>query len=438
MSQCAETPRYLCALSGAIGVTQTIERATPILHASGGCGASLFFGQAYGSGYQSYGYTRGLATPSTNILEKHVVFGGEDRLREQIKATLELVDADLYFVLTGCQVGLIGDDVKAIVSEFKDNRHLVAVAETPGFAGNSYKGYDLALQALIEQVVQPNGRKKTAKRKSVNIFGIVPGQDPFWFGNAREIVSILNQLGVDVVWTGSGDAVQSITQAAYADLNLVLSAHAGVDSAILFEEKYDVPWFRYPLPIGLETSTFIRVLGQKLGLKKSVVDKVIEDGERRFFVQLDRISDLYTGLNFQVESVIATDSTYAISLTRFLSNDFGLIPTLVVVTDDPPLHQYKPIEAQILEKLPPRIKPTVIFEVDTNKIAREIIKFRPTQLFGSIYDLPAAEEIGAPLLTVTYPVTDRVILHKGYAGYEGAVNLIEDLTTLQVKGLLAG
>ncbi len=132
-----ETARATCALGGALSLIHSIERAVPIIHAGPGCGSVLNFGQNTSSGFQYIGYASGSATPSTNTLEKHVVFGGEDRLREQIKSTLELVDADLYFVVSGCTAGLIGDDIRSVVSEFSGNGKAVIFAETPGFKGNT-------------------------------------------------------------------------------------------------------------------------------------------------------------------------------------------------------------------------------------------------------------------------------------------------------------
>ena len=150
MSFCQE-PRSTCALGGALALINSLDRAVPIIHAGPGCGSVLTFGQNLGGGYQHIGYASGSAAPSSNMLEKHVVFGGEGRLREQIQSTLELVDADLYFVVTGCTAGLIGDDAKAVVSEFASKgaqQGKVVLAETPGFKGSTYDGYGLAFQAL--------------------------------------------------------------------------------------------------------------------------------------------------------------------------------------------------------------------------------------------------------------------------------------------------
>ena len=88
-------------------------------------------------------YCNGRATPSTNTLEREIIFGGEERLSEQLRATLRIVDADLYAVITGCMTDIIGDDTSSVVRQFRSEGHPVVVAETGGFKGNSAKGYEL-------------------------------------------------------------------------------------------------------------------------------------------------------------------------------------------------------------------------------------------------------------------------------------------------------
>ena len=201
---CIESPRTTCALGGALSLIASIDRAVPIIHAGPGCGTVLNIGQFTSGGYQYIGYAGGLQMPSSNMLEKHVVFGGEDRLREEIRNTLDVIDADLYFIVTGCTSGLIGDNVKAIAGEFStDGRHVI-VAETAGFVGDTYKGYDIAYKALIDQVTKyPKKRTK----KLVNLFGIVAGQNPFWQGDIEEIVRLLQRIGLKVNLSGFQDTV---------------------------------------------------------------------------------------------------------------------------------------------------------------------------------------------------------------------------------------
>ena len=52
-------------------------------------------------------YCGGTQIPTSAIREKHVVFGGADRLREEIKSAQGLLDAKLFVVTTGCMTEMI-------------------------------------------------------------------------------------------------------------------------------------------------------------------------------------------------------------------------------------------------------------------------------------------------------------------------------------------
>jgi len=142
MATIAENPRYSCALGGAMTTVSSLYRVIPILHGGPGCGMMLYNGQNFVGGYCGHGYVSGAAVPSTNTYEKEIVFGAEDRLRQVLTTTREVMDGDLYFVITGCTADIIGDDVAAIVSEFREIGAPVAYASTAGFKGTNYQGYE--------------------------------------------------------------------------------------------------------------------------------------------------------------------------------------------------------------------------------------------------------------------------------------------------------
>lgn len=418
-----EANRFGCALSGALALAYSLDRAVPVIHAGPGCGLVTTNGISFSSGFQFLGGVSGYALPSTNTVEKHVVFGGEGRLREEIRTTLEIMDADLFVVFTGCTVALIGDDTRSVADEFKDNGVPIVVAETAGFKGNTYKGYDIAYTALVEQLTAPAKRKKV---KTVNLLGVVPGQDPFWYGNLREIARLLERIGVDVNLSGNRDTVGKIRRAGEAALNIVLSANAGLDTALYFEEKLGVPYLRYPLPIGLETSALLRSVGERLGLDHDIVEAVIADEEKEYWAQLLRFTDALVILMQKLEVGIVADTNFAIAATKFLANDLGQLPELVIIPDEAEERYQDAIRKDILDLKYP-VSPEIIFESDAGKIAEKVGKTNLKLLLGSSVDRPQASRLGIPHLAVSYPVTDRVILNKFYAGYAGGINLLEDI-----------
>ncbi len=85
MSGFIDRPKYSCALGGAISTLNALPGVAPILHAAPGCGLNLSYAINGGSGYVGSGYCGGACLPSTNVCEKEIVFGGEDRLIDLIE-----------------------------------------------------------------------------------------------------------------------------------------------------------------------------------------------------------------------------------------------------------------------------------------------------------------------------------------------------------------
>ena len=409
-------PRHSCALGGALSTVNAITGFVPILHAGPGCGGQVFYGQNFTSGYRGSGPLGGVSIPSTNTYEQEVVFGGEGRLREQIRTTLELVKGDTYVVLTGCTVGLIGDDVRAVVQEFRDGKTRVVYAETPGFKGGSNEGYEIVLNALFDQLAI----KKPRIKNRVNILGIVPSQDVFWQGNLAEVERILTLLGLEVNTFFNGLPLED---AGAATLNIVLSPWVGVAVAEKLKERFGTPYIVAPLPIGAtDTTAFVRKVGVTLKIKTADVVRV---EEQRFYQYIDRISDFLVDFDVQLHFASVSDAGYAVALNRFLVQDLGWIPSVAVITDQVPEKHRTAIHGNL--SLGKGLTPKILYESDSWKIREAVEKEKTAFLLGSSLDKEAAERIGAWRLSVSFPVTDRVVLDRGYAGYHGATTLIEDM-----------
>jgi nitrogenase molybdenum-iron protein beta chain len=241
-----ERAKFSCALGGALTTISGLPKVIPIVHASGGCAAALSGTYNLASGYRGTGYCGGAMIPTTNIAENHIVFGGEQRLTEQIESTIEIMNGDLYIVVTGCQVEIIGDDAVSIAKRYREKN--VIGASTPGFLGNTFKGYDAVLKSIIKDVIIPNEEKEI---NTINILGVVPGHDVFYRGNLDEITRLLGLIGVKVnTFFGTNESIASIREYGKASLNVVLSEQAGIEAAKLLKELHQIPYILADIPIG--------------------------------------------------------------------------------------------------------------------------------------------------------------------------------------------
>ncbi len=284
MSDFIERPRSACALAGALSTIGNLPEVIPIIHTALGCGGNLANAVAFGSGYLGGGYCSGSQAPSTGVSETEIVFGGADRLHEQIKNTLELIDGKLYIVATGCMTEMIGDDTGGVAGEFREEGEPVIAISTPSFKGDSYHGYEIVLDAIFNRYLP---KAESRNPKLVNIFGLVPGYDPFFRGDLEEIERLLTVLGLEVnTFFTPSQTFENITSAPSASLNIVFSRVWGKALAENFEQRHGTPFIVCDLPIGPEaTDAFLRDIAERFGLD---AEPVIERENKIFYGYFER------------------------------------------------------------------------------------------------------------------------------------------------------
>ncbi|MDR1110768.1 MAG: hypothetical protein LBP92_08775 [Deltaproteobacteria bacterium] len=436
-----ERPRGFCALGGAVLTASALPGVVPIMHAAMGCGGSIYWNQYGSTGYLGAGYCGGLSVPSSNIQESDIVFGGLDRLDEQVRSTLEIVEADLYVILTGCTPDIIGDDIESVVRKYSSGGQSVIGAETGGFRGDGYAGYDILLSALANSYVKP-AKAKTPNK--INLFGVVPGQDAFWRGNLLKLRSLLERLGLEVnSFFTERDSLTGLLGSGEACLNVLVSDFFGLRTAEAYERRHGIPYLTNPLPIGPSaTEDFLRRVGEALAIPRRTLENLISDERRGYFRYVERIADAYNDLDWQRYAIIVGDANYAPALTKFVADDLGWLPRLTVVTTSLEGKDEEKID-RVLGNLSCGCKVKVVYETDPSEVAGHFwriaprrsdslhqLSFAPAFVIGSHLERPLATDLGAEHLTVTCPVGNRVVLNRGYAGFEGSLSLIEDLLSV--------
>lgn len=438
MAEFIERAKFSCALGGALTTIAGIPRVVPIVHAAGGCAAALSGTYNLAAGYRGTGYCGGTMIPTSNIAETNIVFGGEKKLKEQIESSLRILDGDLYIVVTGCQVEIIGDDAVGVAKKFKD-KNVIGVS-TPGFLGNTFKGYEAIVKTLISDVIEKSDDKD---EKTVNILGVVPGHDVFYRGNLDEIKRLLGLIGVKAnTFFGTGESVAAIRTYGKAALNVVLSEQAGLESAQEFERLHKIPYILADVPVGpTGTEEFLRKVGKELNVDEHLIEEVLNNERRIYYSFLERIVDIYSDIDFQRYVLVVADSYYAYALTRFLANDLGWIPHLTAINDIEGSDQQKSYLLKF-SGITSETKPKVVFERNAGAVIKDIREswpdnnnqkyydaLGPVYVVGSGIEKGLAEKIGAGFLAVAFPVSNRAVLNKGYTGFRGGLSLVEDLIT---------
>lgn len=439
MSSYIERPRFSCALCGALMAAAALPDTIPIVHSVAGCVGNVAWTQQGGAALQVGGPCGCLGIPGTNLREREVVFGGLDRLREQIANTVVVMEGRLFIVLTGCVSEVIGDDVDSVVRSYKWAGMDIITARTGGFRGNSYRGYEELLKTLFRDYV------RTAKRKSsrlVNLWGVVPGMDVFWRGNLEAMRRLLEsmRLEVNTFFTGE-DSLETLACAAKAALNVVVSPLYGVEAAEIFTEIHGTTYLVAPFPIGpTATGRFLHMVAEALHIGNEDVDRVIDRESERYYRYLSPLTDPWIDLDLQRYALIIGDANYAFALADFVADDLGWLPEQVVVTDPVPEDQREDILGR-RAGLRPEPEHRLVFETDTSAIRHRLDprwfpvedgndyreSFSPAFVIGSSMDRELAESLRAGHLSVGFPVANRAVLDRSYVGYSGGLRLVEDL-----------
>lgn len=425
MSQILENPRGGCVLAGINSVLGALNRVCPVYHAGPGCCMQTTAADQGQSGHKSSCFVSGVSLPSSNMLEKEVVFGGVDKLRTTIQGAIDIIDADAYFVLTGCTAGIIGDDIVSVTDEFKNKGHEVYPIEIPGFAGDSNLGYEIIWNTLIDQVIEENVPKDD---KLVNIFGIVPYHDPFWSGTLEEIDRILSLLGLKVnTFFTKHQGIEDIKKCSGAALNIIVNPWLFKGPAEKFEEKFGVPSIRITgLFVGAtDTTDFVRTVAKAIDLDSQLVEKVIAAEEDYVYNYLAQSIGVVSWKRFAV----VADAGSAVGLTRYLANDFSFTPVLVIISEPIFRQEDKDRIIERINDLEYAVPPKVVFAADQYEINQTLLNEENeiTLLIGSSNDREVALEKDIQFILASFPMNERLVFNRTYAGYRGSLTFTEDL-----------
>ncbi|NMW18885.1 MAG: oxalate:formate antiporter [Chlorobiaceae bacterium] len=432
MSHHLEASRNSCALHGALQLFEAIDGVVPVIHSTSGCGVQHYLGVTrLSGGNDTFGSP---PVSSSNITQKHVVFGGGSRLREQLKNTVKVVQGELYAIVTGCSTEMVGDDIPAMAREGRDQEWPVIYTNTPGFGGDIHHGYHLALKALIEQLPDILKSREEIPSGLVNIWGIIPNQDPFWRGNLQELGRLLEGIGlVPNLLLGNGQNVASWQQVPGALLNLFISPW-GEFPARLLEERYATPSIICEgVPVGNAASILLRRLTDRLELDPIRTEEFITREESRLNQQFARLADSYYRAGFQREFALVGESAQVIGIGEFLVNSFGMLPRTLVITDNPSESIQEALDSRLMAILPGYCT-DVLFSEDQSEIHDVVRAGQPGIILGSSLEQEVAVELGVPFLALSFPLFDRIVLERAYAGYRGAAALLEDLGSAMLAG----
>ena len=433
-------PHYACSIGAAYTVS-AIPGAVPIINCGPGCVDQQYFTMSFCNGFQGSIGAGGGDIPGTNSGENEIVFGGAKKLDGAIKSALKIMKGDLFVVLSGCSPQLVGDDVESVIKPYREKGYPIVHAEIPGFKGNNLWGHEEVVIAVIDQFV--GGYKGRRRKKLINLWMGAPYFNTFWRGDTIEIKRILEGAGfeVNVLFGSESGGVSEWKDIPKAAFNLVLSPWLGLRTAKHLQKKYGQPYLHIPiLPIGEEaTAAFIRQVVEYAGVDDSKAESFIEKEAKRYYYFFDHFADFFAEYWFGFPSQFATigDAAYNIAITKFLSDQIGLIPVGQIISDNTPV-KYRDDVAALYNELSEGVSGNIEFIEDGYLIEKKLSEYDfgsgTPLILGSSWEQDVAEELGAILVEVGTIATEEVVLNRTYLGYNGALALLEKIYSKAVGG----
>lgn len=224
-----------CVFCGSRVVLYPIADALHLVHGPIGCAAYTWdIRGALSSGPELHRLSF-----STDLQERDVIFGGEEKLYRALVELIGRHQPAAAFVYSTCIVGIIGDDLAGVCHRVSQEKGIPVIpVQSEGFKGNKRAGYNAACQALFQLV--GTGSTAGIYPHSINILGDFNLAGEIWI-----IRDYFRRLGIEVVANITGDGrVADIRRAHGAALNVVQCSGATMDLAKMMQERYGTPFVR--------------------------------------------------------------------------------------------------------------------------------------------------------------------------------------------------
>lgn len=204
---------------------------------------------------------------SSQLEEKHSIFGGIDRLKKCIAYAVEKYQPKCLVLGGSCVAGVIGDDVEAVAKETEEEYNLpVITVDSYGFLdGEFFEGYFETTYKLIDRYLYPQEHIP----KTVVLIGDNGGP---WGHYATEVTRLLNAMGVTVIGQFPGYMkLEDLPKVTTAEAMVVLggkgNTHEGLENLTkLLQERFGFKFLADVYPVGWErTQQWMLEIGKLLG-----------------------------------------------------------------------------------------------------------------------------------------------------------------------------
>lgn len=395
-----------CSYCGAkLVIGGVIKDCIQMIHGPVGCAYDTWHTKRYPSDNDNFQLKY---VWSTDLREKHIVFGAEKQLKTAIReAFAEMPHIKRMFIYTTCATALIGDDPQAAAREIMEELGDVDifVVQCPGFAGVSQsKGHHVLNIAWINDKVGTLEPEITSKY-TMNFIGDYNIQ-----GDTYVLEKYFQKMGIQIIAHFTGNTTYDALRCMHrAQVNVVNCARSAGYIANELKKRYDIP------RLDIDTWGFtymaegLRKVGAFFGLEDEA-EKVIAEEFAKWKPQLDFYKEKLQGKRM----CIWTGGPRLWHWTKAVEDDLGVE---VAAMSSKFGHQ------EDFEKVIARGREGTIYIDDGNELEFfEVIEEMKPDI---IYTGP---RVGELVKKMHIPYINGHAYHNGpYMGFEGFINMARDM-----------
>lgn len=392
-----------CVFCGSRVVLYPIADALHLVHGPIGCASYTWDIR----GAMSSGPELHRSSFSTDLREKHVIFGGEKQLYQALHELIDKHHPKAAFVYSTCIVGVIGDDVQSVckrVAKEKDIPVIAVMAE--GFQGSKKDGYKIACDAMASLIGTDNS--KEISTMSINILGDFNLAGELWM-----LTEYYKRMGIQILASITGDGrVKDIQNAHRASLNVVQCSGSMMHLAKTMKEDYGIPFMKVSY-FGIEDMSDALYEVAKFFKSEETMDKARDLVKEELSKLLPALEPYRVALQGKKAAIYVGGAFKAISLVKALRL-IG-VKTVIAGTQTGNTEDYKLLEAICDDGC--------ILVDDSNPVElSEFVKQTGADLFiGGVKERPIAYKLGIGFCDHNH---ERKL---ALAGYEGMLNFAKEI-----------
>jgi nitrogenase molybdenum-iron protein NifN len=436
-------PCVMCQPMGSALAFKGIENTMVLYHGSQGCSTYMRL-------HLAHHFREPVDIASSSLSEKGAVYGGRENLKKGLRNVIKRYNPKVIGVATTCLAETIGDDVPAIIREFKEEEGIgddlekdiiIIPVSTPSYGESHVSGYIKALDAVVRKFTEsPEGEgeeKRNVKLPDGKLNLITT--ESLSPADVRELKEILEVMAEDYIFlpdisetfdaplkdhlpkiASGGTPLSEIKDMTNSRASLGLGIVSKNLALEYLKESHGVPGHNVPIPVGLSnTDSFFTELASIPGC--SIPEKYQKERGRL----LDAMVDVHKYL-YGVKAAVYGDPDFVFSLTTFML-ELGMNPVLVATGSKS--RNFETKIRQAFEEIRPELEPVILDGIDFDSLNDAVKECKPEILIGNSNGRYIAKKCGIPLVRVGLPIHDRVGAQRILTiGYRGALELLDRIT----------